>query len=137
MPPLADAAGFVDTGDIVELRKKRYYFAGRREGIINIGGQKAYPEEVEVVINQHPKVRMSLVKARRSPIVGAIMVADVVLRDPGPPFNERDCWDVDGLTGEILQLCRDTLAPFKVPASIRIVPSLDISASGKLVRSHA
>ena len=137
MPPLADTAGFVDTGDIVELREKRYYFAGRREGIINIGGQKVYPEEVEVVINQHPKVRMSLVKARRSPIVGAIMVADVVLRNPGPPFIERDCWDVDSLTGEILQLCRDTLAPFKVPASIRIVPSLDISASGKLVRSRA
>lgn len=137
MPPIADAEGFVDTGDMVDLRGGRYHFAGRREGVINVGGQKVHPEEVEAVINQHPKIRMSLVKARRSPIVGAIVVAEVVPQTPGTGFGERGYEDVDGLTGEILQLCRDTLAPFKVPASIRIVPRLDVSASGKLVRVRA
>ena len=51
---LADEDGFVDTGDMLELRGDRYYFAGRREGIINVGGQKVHPEEVEAVINRHP-----------------------------------------------------------------------------------
>lgn len=137
MPPLRDADGFVDTGDMVALRGDRYYFAGRKEGIINIGGQKVHPEEVEAVINQHPKVRMSLVKARPSPIVGAIVVADVVCRSPRPTHGDRFTPHGDGLAGEILHLCRQTLAPFKVPASVRIVPSLDVSPAGKLVRSRA
>jgi acyl-CoA synthetase (AMP-forming)/AMP-acid ligase II len=41
---LNDADGFVDTGDMVELRGDRYYFIGRRGGIINIGGLKLHPE---------------------------------------------------------------------------------------------
>lgn len=137
MPPLIDANGFVDTGDMVALRGDRYYFAGRREGIINIGGQKVHPEEVEAVINQHPKVRMSLVKARPSPIIGAIVVADVMPRSATGASAGHAFEDVDGLASEVLQMCRDTLPPHKVPASVRIVPSLDISAAGKLVRSRA
>ena len=66
---LADADGFVDTGDMVELHGERYVFAGRRGGIINVGGLKVHPEEIEAVINRHPRVRMSLVAAEtaRSP----------------------------------------------------------------------
>ena len=78
---LTDEEGFVDTGDMVELRGDRYHFVGRRGGIINIGGLKVHPEEIEAVINRHDEVRMSRVKARRSPITGAIVVADVVLAD--------------------------------------------------------
>ena len=63
--------GFVDTGDIVERRGDRYYFVGRRGGIINVGGLKVHPEEVEAIINRHPDVRMSLVHSRKNPITGA------------------------------------------------------------------
>ncbi len=63
MPDLTDAEGFVDTSDMIEQRGDRCYFAGRREGIINVGGLKVHPEEVEAIINQHPDVQMSLVKA--------------------------------------------------------------------------
>ena len=56
------------------------YFAGRKGGIINIGGLKVHPEEIEAVINRHPQVRMSLVRPKRNPITGAIVVADVVLK---------------------------------------------------------
>src|SRR5215469_7789308 len=62
--------GWVDTGDLVELRGDRYFFMGRRGGIINVGGQKVHPEEVEAVINRHPAVHSSLVKARKSPVMG-------------------------------------------------------------------
>jgi acyl-coenzyme A synthetase/AMP-(fatty) acid ligase len=75
---LADRDGFVDTQDMVELRGDRYYFVGRRDGVINVGGLKVHPEEVEAVINRHPGVRMSLVRGRRNPITGALVVADVV-----------------------------------------------------------
>src|SRR6201996_4581673 len=76
---LTDADGFVDTGDMVELRGDRYHFVGRRGGIINIGGLKVHPEEIEAVINRQPEVRMSRAKSRRSPITGGIVVADVIL----------------------------------------------------------
>ncbi len=128
---LLDADGFVDTGDIVQLRDDRYYFIGRHGGIINVGGLKVHPEEVEAVINRHPDVRMSLVRARKNPITGAIVVADVVLRMPSHE-SPRDL----ELKREILDACRDSLPQHKVPAAIRFVPKLDVSASGKIAR-HA
>jgi acyl-coenzyme A synthetase/AMP-(fatty) acid ligase len=137
----ADAAAFargsdgaIDTGDLVEERAGRYHFLGRRGGVINVGGLKVYPEEIEAVINAHPWVRMSLVRARRSPITGAVVVADVVLADEipdsGRPAPEQ-------LTSELIQSCREALAAYKVPATIRVVPALEVSASGKLVRPNA
>ena len=76
-PFLKGADGFVDTGDIIELRDDRYYFVGRRDGVINVGGLKVHPEEMEAVINRHPEVHMSLVRAKKNPMIGSLVVADV------------------------------------------------------------
>ena len=128
---LADDDGFVDTGDIVELRDGRYHFMGRQNGVINVGGLKVHPEEVEAVINRHPQVRMSLVRARRNPITGALVVADVVLRQDG------DAGAATEVEQEILRLCREGLTRHKVPSAIRFVPALAVATSGKLARKHA
>jgi acyl-coenzyme A synthetase/AMP-(fatty) acid ligase len=128
---LADADGFVDTGDMVELRGDRYHFVGRRSGVINVGGLKVHPEEVEAVINRHPAVRMSRVRARRSPITGAIVVAEVVLNGDAPPA------DAAALKADILAGCRSALAPHKAPASLTFVPALAMTAGGKLERAVA
>jgi acyl-coenzyme A synthetase/AMP-(fatty) acid ligase len=130
-PPLADAEGFVDTGDMVELRSERYHFVGRRGGIINIGGLKVHPEEVEAVINRHESVRMSRARSRRSPITGAIVVADVVLADG------TDAGRHETIRTEIVGRCKDSLAAYKVPAVIRFVERLDVTAAGKLARADA
>src|SRR5215472_14184445 len=127
---LTDADGFVDTGDMVELRGDRYYFVGRRGGIINIGGLKVHPEEIEAVINRHADVRMSRAKSRRSPITGSIVVADVILTADGAG-RAREIRD------EILSDCRASLASHKVPAVIRFVDVLDVTPAGKLARSDA
>jgi acyl-coenzyme A synthetase/AMP-(fatty) acid ligase len=132
----ADKDGFVDTGDMLERRGNRYHFVGRRSGIINVGGLKVHPEEVEGVISLHHGVRMALVKARRSPITGALVVADVVLKD-GVLAAGGGHHQGDALKDEILHICKDALPPHKVPASIRFVPSLAVAASGKLARTHA
>ena len=129
-PPLADAEGFVDTGDMVELRGERYYFVGRRGGIINIGGLKVHPEEIEAVINQHESVRMSRARSRRSPITGAVVVADVVLAD-GTDAGRRATPHRDS------RRCKDSLAAYKLPAVIRFVERLDVTAAGKLARADA
>ena len=131
--PLVGSDGFVDTRDMLELRGDRYYFVGRRDGVINVGGQKVHPEEVEAVINRHPQVRMSLVRTRKNPITGALVVADVVLNAAPEPDNR----DAGELRQDILTLCRQTLPSHKVPASINFVPSLALAETGKLVRNHA
>jgi acyl-coenzyme A synthetase/AMP-(fatty) acid ligase len=129
--PLTDADGFVDTGDMVELRGDRYHFVGRRGGIINIGGLKVHPEEIEAVINRHAEVRMSRARSRRSPITGAIVVAEVVLADGSDPAASGEIRD------SILADCRASLASYKVPAVIRFVPALDVTPAGKLARHDA
>jgi acyl-coenzyme A synthetase/AMP-(fatty) acid ligase len=134
-PTLAAADGFVDTGDMVELVGGRYLFRGRRGGVINVGGLKVYPEEVESVLNADPRVRMSLVRARRSPITGAIVVADVVLADAATPH--ADPANTDQLKNELLSNCRRVLPPHKVPAALRFVPALEMNAAGKVVRPGA
>ena len=124
--------GFVDTGDAVELRDDRYHFLGRKSGLINIGGLKVYPEEVEAAINRHPAVRMSLVRAKKSPITGALVAADVVLK-----AGLDDASRLPDLKREILALCHDSLPAHKVPATIRFVPELNVAAAGKLARTDA
>jgi acyl-coenzyme A synthetase/AMP-(fatty) acid ligase len=130
-PALHDPEGFVDTGDVLELRDGRYHFQGRRDGVINVGGLKVHPEEVEAVLNRHPQVRLSLVKTKKSPITGALVVADVLLKDSTPEGEQAR-----ELQQTIKQFCRESLAPHKVPAAISFVPALAISETGKLVRRH-
>jgi acyl-CoA synthetase (AMP-forming)/AMP-acid ligase II len=129
---LADADGFIDTGDLVERSGGRCRFVGRRGGIINVGGLKVHPEEVEAVINRHPQVQASLVRSRRNLITGAIVVADVVLRTQSGASGRAD-----EVKREILAACRQALASYKVPAAIRFVAALEVAATGKSVRYPA
>jgi len=120
--------GWVNSGDMVELRGERYFFAGRVGGIINVGGLKINPEEVEAVINRHPGVRASRVSGRKNPFTGAVVVAEVVLTDPAN--------DNAGFKEAIMEACRQTLPAHKVPAMLRFVPALELTAGGKLSRSQ-
>ena len=126
--PLLDREGFVDTSDLVERRGDRYYFIGRRDGVINVGGLKVNPEEVEAVLNGHPAVQMSRVGGRKNPVTGAIVVAEIV---PSAPS-----FDKEALAREILAHCQERLERHKTPATIRFVEKLDLSAAGKLKRQE-
>lgn len=85
------------------------------------------------MINRHPAVRMSLVSARKNPITGAVVSAEVVL---AKPEDNLDASAVETAKAEILQACRGGLAAHKVPASIRFTSALAMSPSGKLVRRN-
>jgi acyl-CoA synthetase (AMP-forming)/AMP-acid ligase II len=125
---LAMTDGFVDTGDLVEKDGDRYYFRGRREGVINVGGQKVFPEEVEAILGRHPEVRAARVRAHKSPITGAIVAADVVLADPQVPWAD--------LRTDLIEHCRSHLPAWKVPGLIRQVDTIALNAAGKIAR-HA
>jgi len=130
---LRSADGFVDTGDMVDLRDGRYYFVGRRDGRINVGGLKVHPEEVEAAINLHPAVHMSRVRAKKNPVTGSVVIADVVLISP----SEAGTREEHAIEDDIVQFCRKSLASHKVPAVIRFVSALDIAESGKMRRGNA
>jgi acyl-coenzyme A synthetase/AMP-(fatty) acid ligase len=132
-PLLKGADEFVNTGDQIEQREGRLFFAGRSDGQINVGGQKVYPEEVEAVLNQHPCVQISLVRRKASSLTGAIVIADVVLK----PFTATPTSGTEDLKSQILRYCRESLSPYKVPAVINFVPALDVSGTGKLQRASA
>jgi acyl-CoA synthetase (AMP-forming)/AMP-acid ligase II len=129
---LLDDEGFVDTGDLVELRGTRYFFIGRKEGVINVGGLKVHPEEIEAAINRHPEVHACQVRSRKNYFVGAMVEADIVLKTVRGQTGKL----MPELQREIIALCRRDLAPHKVPVTIRFVPSLELTATGKLLR-HA
>jgi acyl-coenzyme A synthetase/AMP-(fatty) acid ligase len=124
-----DADGFLDTGDLVKRQGDRYYFMGRRDGVINVGGLKVHPEAVEAIINRHPAVIVSQVSSRASPVTGAIVVADVVLQPTEANFED--------VKEEIMNLCRRELSRHQLPFTLRQVPSLVVAESGKLLRRHA
>lgn len=128
--PVADADGFVDTHDFVESREGRCYFGGRSDGVINSGGNKVHPEEIESLLNRHPRVLMSRARARRNPILGAIIEVDVVVRDAGAD-------NAGVLEDELLRFCGAVLPPHKRPTAICVVPSLSLSTAGKLERRSA
>jgi len=72
-------------------------------------------------------VHSSLVKARRNPITGALVAADIVLNE--------GVIEAASLKDEIIAACARQLAPHKVPALVRFVPSLAVTAGGKLARN--
>jgi acyl-coenzyme A synthetase/AMP-(fatty) acid ligase len=126
-----DEDGFVDTGDVVERRGDRFFFVGRRGGIINVGGLKVHPEEVEAVINAHPDVRISRVKGRRNPISGMVVVAEVAPADDLEEHGESRVRD------EILATCDRRLERHKIPMRITFVAALPMTSGGKLARDEA
>ena len=119
--------GFIDTGDIVEIKGDRVYFLGRDSGAINVGGNKVQPEEVENVLVNSNHVHAAFVYAKKSPMMGSIACADIVLSD--------NTVDTKIAKSEILKFCREKLENFKVPAIVKFVDELNTTHSGKLKRN--
>jgi acyl-CoA synthetase (AMP-forming)/AMP-acid ligase II len=123
---LADADGFINTGDLVEERNNRIHFLGRANGAINVGGNKVQPEEVEAVLHSLPGVRLAKVYAKSSSITGNLVAADIQM-DPAAA-------DVANMRKQIAAHCAKSLADFKIPAVIRFVDEIQIKESGKIAR---
>ena len=110
-PSPFDEQGWYNTGDQVEIDGPYYRILGRKQDIINVGGEKVYPAEVESVLLEVPNIREAVVKGKKSPITGQIVTAVVVLEEPE---------DVRSLRKRILAYCNNRVERFKVPTVIRI-----------------
>jgi acyl-coenzyme A synthetase/AMP-(fatty) acid ligase len=78
---------------------------------------------------------MSIVRSRRNPITGALVAAEVILKEDLDSVSVNT--QIENVKREILQMCHASLAAHKIPATIRCVPALEVAPTGKLVRSHA
>lgn len=121
-----DDTGFVNSGDRIEIAGDRATFKGRDSGLINVGGAKVHPETVEAVIQTVPGVAMVQVSGKPSPVMGALVLAEIQ-PEPGA--------DPDALRAAVKAACRDALPREAMPASLRFVDGFDINASGKIVRT--
>ncbi len=118
----AAEAGWIDTGDVVEFRGDRVHFCGRADtAMINVGGNKAFPADIEAVIQKHPAVAWSRVRARNAPLVGHLAEADVVLR-PGH-------WAVDDAS--LTQHCAAKVPEYAVPRFWNFLSAIPVQSSLK------
>jgi len=118
--------GWFGTGDLARADGDGdLELVGRRGSVINVAGQKCFPEEIEAALLAHPAVGAARVHGEKHARVGAIPVAEVVPADPALPPTEAS----------LLAHCRARLARFKVPADFRIVSHLATTPSGKVRRS--
>lgn len=119
--------GWLATGDIAECDSDGCYFLrGRTRTVINVGGLKCFPEEVEAVLRQHPAVTAARVHARPHPGLGAAPVADIVPADPEHPPSII----------ELRRYCQQQLAAYKIPIGFQFVSSLPLTSSGKISRTQ-
>jgi long-chain acyl-CoA synthetase len=110
------------TGDLAyEDADGHYYLQGRIKSVINVGGMKFFPEEVEKVLCLHDSVREARVVSRQHPHFGSIPVAEVVATSAIRAV-------------ELLSLCKRHLARYKIPAEIVFVESIPQTPSGKILR---
>lgn len=114
-PSPFDDEGWMNTGDEVEVRGEYVRFKGRRKEIINVGGEKVYPIEVESALLALDNIRDAIVFAESSPLLGQLVVAQVQLEADEPAADLRR---------RVRRELKGTLAPFKVPQKI-IVSDVD------------
>ena len=96
---------------MVEQKDGYIRFLGRKSEIVNVGGEKVFPAEVENVIQQMENIKEVTVRGVPNPITGNVLTATVELFQPE---------DADALERRIREGCRGRLAPFKIPAMIHV-----------------
>jgi len=126
--PAANAAAFVDgwfrTGDQGRIDADGYLFlTGRLKEIINRGGEKISPAEVDQALLAHPSIAQACTFAMPDGRLGETVAAAVVLKS-GAAVTER----------ELREFAAERIAPFKVPARVVFVDELPKTPTGKVQR---
>jgi len=121
-----DEEGWMNTGDIVEVDGDYIRILGRQTDIINVGGQKVHPAEVENIIMQMDNIRDVTIYGADNPITGNIVAARITLFE----FEE-----LSNLKKRVRIFCKDKLANYKIPIKVEVVKDDQFSARYKKIRS--
>jgi oxalate---CoA ligase len=127
-----DPDGWLETGDLGHLDQDGYLFlAGRSDDVINRGGEKIYPREIEEFLLTQPGVRSAVVVAASDEVLGQRPVAYVVPADPADPATDPGGPD---LADALCAACSTALPRPKRPTEFCLVPELPLGATGKVSR---
>jgi long-chain acyl-CoA synthetase len=107
-----DQDGWYNTGDLVEVDGEYVRILGRTSEVINVGGEKVHPVEVENALLEMEDIREVTVWGQPSPVTGQVVAARVTPVRPEDPA---------ALEHRIFQYCRGRLAPWKIPAYVDVV----------------
>jgi long-chain acyl-CoA synthetase len=117
--------GWFKTGDAVEVQGEYFRVLGRKSELINVGGEKVYPTEIESVIQEMPNVAEAMVYGEKSPIMGMIVVARVRL------FEEEE---KKAFITRLKTYCRQRLENYKVP--VKIILDSDVQYGERLKKTR-
>ncbi|MER3601653.1 MAG: long-chain fatty acid--CoA ligase [Nitrososphaerota archaeon] len=118
--------GWLLTGDLAYMDEDGYfYIVDRKKDMINVGGLKALPREIEEVLYQHPAVKMAAVVGSRDERLGEVPKAYVVLKEGFEGKVTKE---------EIISFCRERLAGYKVPRDVEFRRELPLTLVGKVLR---
>ena len=114
-----EADGWYRTGDLVETDEhENIRIIGRATAVINVGGQKVHPSEVEAILNEIEGIKAVSIYGMEAPITGSTVACEIVVSDSeGSRVWKRT----------IRNHCRGKLAPWKIPTSVRVVDSFSVN----------
>lgn len=128
-----DNEGYFATGDLAEVINENgeeyIKIIGRNKEIINVGGEKVLPQEVEGVILQIPFIQDCLVYSQENSITGQSVYARIILK-------QGKILSVLELKKEIRLFCKDKLANYKIPSKIEIIDKLEFNERFKKIRKY-
>ena len=114
-----EADGWYRTGDFVETDDHdNLRIVGRASAVINVGGQKVHPSEVEAILNEIQGIQAVSIYGIESPITGSTVACELVVDGN----EDSRVWK-----RTIRNHCRGKLAPWKIPSSVKIVDSISIN----------
>jgi acyl-CoA synthetase (AMP-forming)/AMP-acid ligase II len=121
-----DSGGWLHTGDVGAFDDDgNLRITDRLKDMFVVGGFNAYPAEIEQAITRHAEVSEAAVIGVPDERLGEVGRAYVVPRPGAAPTED-----------EIIAFCRDRLANYKVPRSVRIVDALPRNAGGKVLKTQ-
>lgn len=121
-----DADGWVTVGDLARIDEDGFlYFSGRLKDMIRVGGENTSAEEVEIVINEHPAVKLVQVIGVPDARMGEVPLAFVELREGATATED-----------EIIAHCKQRAANFRVPRYVRFVTDWPYTGSGKMAKGQ-
>jgi acyl-CoA synthetase (AMP-forming)/AMP-acid ligase II len=130
-----DSDGWLSTGDLGSVSEDGWVsLAGRSDDVINRGGEKVYPSEVEDVMLGDPRVLEAVVVGRPHEILGHVPVAYIIVQ---PDEEDGDAQvDADALVADLTARAEASLTRFRRPVEIIVVPDLPRAPTGKVQRAR-
>ena len=115
--------GWFKTGDLVEVDGEYIKIIGRAKEVINVGGQKVLPSEVESIILEMEEISDCMVYGEKNAITGQTVVCDVVLNK-----------NIENIKKRVRVFCKDRLEAYKIPTKVNVVDKTNFSDRFKKIR---